>query len=202
MLRIGYTAQRIQDELMNKDLPQPVINLRRIWEKKKVEMRFTQVEVAKELGWSQGAISHYLNNITELRAQAIIKLANFLDVDPREIDPEIEENLPSIVKQTVSYNASDMTKRINESLLTRSEEASIIVKMSADDYPYLFAAAGGVMKDWDCYARLVSVSQMKKPRAFAARLKGKKYLKFYPPNDLPDSSKIHTMWSVVAFYYS
>jgi len=199
MLRIGYTAQRIQDELMNKDLPQPVKNLRRIWEKKKVEMRFTQVEVAKELGWSQGAISHYLNNITELRAQAIIKLANFLDVDPREIDPDIEQNLPSIVKQTVSYNASDMTKRINELLQTRSEESSIIVKMSADDYPYLFANAIG---NWDCYARLVSVSQMKKPRAFAVRLKGKKHLKFYAPNDLPDSSKIHTMWSVVAFYYS
>ena len=162
-------------------------------------MRFTQVEVAKELGWSQGAISHYLNNITELRAQAIIKLANFLDVDPREIDPDIEQNLPSIVKQTVSYNASDMTKRINELLQTRSEESSIIVKMSADDYPYLFANAIG---NWDCYARLVSVSQMKKPRAFAVRLKGKKHLKFYPPNDLPDSSKIHTMWSVVAFYYS
>ena len=92
-------------------------------------MRFTQVEVAKELGWSQGAISHYLNNITELRAQAIIKLANFLDVDPREIDPDIEQNLPSIVKQTVSYNASDMTKQVNESLLSRSEESSIIVKI-------------------------------------------------------------------------
>ena len=187
---------------MNKDLPQPVKNLRRIWEKKKVEMRFTQVEVAKELGWSQGAISHYLNNITELRAQAIIKLANFLDVDPREIDPDIEQNLPSIVKQTVSYNASDMTKRINELLQTRSEESSIIVKMSADDYRYLFAAAGNAMGDWDCHARLVSVSQLKNPRAFAVRLKGKKHLKFYPPNDLPDSSKIHTMWSVVAFYYS
>ena len=184
---------------MNKDLPQPVKNLRRIWEKKKVEMRFTQVEVAKELGWSQGAISHYLNNITELRAQAIIKLANFLDVDPREIDTDNEQNLPSIVKQTVSYNASDMTKRINELLQTRSEESTIIVKMSADDYPYLFANAIG---NWDCYARLVSVSQMKKPRAFAVRLKSKKHLKFYPPNDLPDSSKIHTMWSVVAFYYS
>ena len=75
---------------MSKDLPQSVKNLRKIWDAKKVQMRFTQVEAAKELGWSQGAISHYLNNITELRAPAIVKLANFLDVDPRDIDPDIE----------------------------------------------------------------------------------------------------------------
>ena len=187
---------------MDKDLPQPVKNLRKIWDKKKVEMRFTQVEAAKELGWSQGAISHYLNNFTELRAQAIIKLANFLDVDPREIDPDIEANLPSIVKQTVAYDASDMTKRLDASLLTRSEESSIIVKINPDgEYRYLFNAAGKSMADWEGYARLVSVSEMKNPRAFAVRLKGKKNLRFYQPNKLPDSSKIHTMWSVVAYYY-
>ena len=190
---------------MSKDLPLPVRNLRKIWDTKKVQMRFTQVEAAKELGWSQGAISHYLNNITELRAPAIVKLANFLDIDPRDIDPDIESSLPSVVKQTVSYNASDMTKPINETRLTRSEDYSLIVKISAGNhYDYLFAAAiyQNDIENWDCYARLVSVSQLKNPKAFAVRLKGKKHLRFYSPKNLPDSSKIHTMWSVVAFYYS
>jgi len=70
-------------------LPRAVNNLRAIWEKKKVEMQFTQVEAAKELGWSQGAISHYLNNITDLGPAAVIKFANFLEVDPRDIDPTV-----------------------------------------------------------------------------------------------------------------
>lgn len=165
-------------------------------------MRFTQVEAAKQLGWSQGAISHYLNNITELGPQAIVKLANFLDVDPREIDPDIEPHLPSIVRYSIAYDASDMSKRLNEKLLTRSDESSIIVKCGADKYPFLYQAAGGMMGSWDCHARLVPVSQMKNPRAFAVRLKGKKNLRFYPPNKVPASSKIHAMWSVVAFYYS
>ena len=187
---------------MNEPLPTAVKNLRRIWDQKKVEMRFTQVEAAKQLGWSQGAISHYLNNITELRAQATIKLANFLDVDPREIDPDIEPHLPSIIRHPVAYDASDMSKRLNEKFFTRSDEASIIVRLSVDKYPFMYQAASGMMGKWDCHARLVSVSQMKQPRAFAVRLKGEKSLRFYPPNKVPASSKIHTIWSVVAFYYS
>jgi len=186
------------------ELPKPVQNLRKIWDKKKVEMRFTQVEAAKELGWSQGAISHYLNNFTELRAPAIIKLANFLSVDPREIDPDIEQSLPSIVKQKVTYHASDMTKRINESLLTRSEESSIVVKINAQGSPKhakLFAAAEEEMFNWDCYVRLVPVSQMKDPKTYAVRLKNEKHLRLYNKNSLPAPSKIHTVWSVVSFTY-
>ena len=56
------------------ELPQAINNLRAIWEQKKIEMQFTQVEAAKELGWSQGAISHYLNNITALGPSAVIIL--------------------------------------------------------------------------------------------------------------------------------
>lgn len=62
-------------------------NLRKIWDLKKSEIGITQTEAAKTLGWTQGALAQYLNNITELNAPAVIKLANFLGVDPREIDP-------------------------------------------------------------------------------------------------------------------
>lgn len=74
-----------------------VNNLRRIWDAKKAEIGVTQSEAAKKLGWTQGAVAQYLNNITELNATAIIKLANFLGVDPRDIDPNAEDEFPSYV---------------------------------------------------------------------------------------------------------
>lgn len=202
MLRIRFTAQRIQDELMDKGLPQPVKNLRKIWDKKKVEMRFTQVEAAKELGWSQGAISHYLNNITELRAQAVIKLANFLDVDPREIDPDIEENLPSVIGHKATYSALDVTKPVNLTVTTRRTDHTLTVHIPyCDKYKSIVADEHGTTWGYECYVRLISPSQMKNPKRYAARLKGKKSLEFYSPSGLPEPKKIHTLWSVVSFHY-
>ena len=62
-------------------------NLRKIWDIRKSEIGLTQTEAAKKLGWTQGAFAQYLNNITELNPPAVIKIANFLGVDPRDIDP-------------------------------------------------------------------------------------------------------------------
>jgi transcriptional regulator with XRE-family HTH domain len=70
-----------------KNLPIAVRNLRKIWDTKKDKFEVTQVQAAKKLGWTQGAFSQYLNNLTELHADAVAKLANFLEVDPHEIDP-------------------------------------------------------------------------------------------------------------------
>ena len=184
---------------MSKDLPLSVRNLRKIWDAKKVQMRFTQVEAAKELGWSQGAISHYLNNITELRAPAIVKLANFLEVDPRDIDPDIERDLPSIQKYTIAFNALDMTKRIDETLLSRRADSSILVKIPKQK-PYQKHFTPDTIY-LDCYVRLVSPSELRNPKSFAARLKGEKSLSFYLPEDLPPASQIHTLWSVVNYSY-
>jgi transcriptional regulator with XRE-family HTH domain len=61
--------------------------LRKIWDLRKSEIGITQTEAAKKLGWTQGALAQYLNNITELNPPAVTKLSNFLGVDPREIDP-------------------------------------------------------------------------------------------------------------------
>lgn len=86
--------------------PVAVSNLRRIWNLKKSEMQITQAQAAKRLGWTQGAFSQYLNNITNLNSAAVIKLANFLGVDPLEIDPEIADTLPSMRRINVKYKAS------------------------------------------------------------------------------------------------
>ena len=75
----------------DKALPEAVLNLRRLWNEKKHELNINQSDAAHALGWTQGAFSQYLNNITELNPSAIIKLANFFDVDPLEIEPELYE---------------------------------------------------------------------------------------------------------------
>ena len=72
---------------MGGTLPKAVQNLRRIWEERKKSLEINQSQAAESLGWTQGAFSQYLNNITELHDEAIAKLANFLEVDPLEIDP-------------------------------------------------------------------------------------------------------------------
>ena len=74
--------------MATKTLPLAVRNLRKIWNDKKHQFEITQVAAAKKLGWTQGAFSQYLNNITELHTDAVAKLANFLEVDPHEIDPD------------------------------------------------------------------------------------------------------------------
>lgn len=73
---------------MGGTLPIAVKNLRRIWDEKKEQFEINQTQAAEKLGWTQGAFSQYLNNITELNQDAIAKLANFLEVDPLEIDPK------------------------------------------------------------------------------------------------------------------
>lgn len=70
-------------------------NLKRIWEEKRQRLDLTQERAAERLGWTtQGAVSHYLNGRNPLNADAILRFASLLDVDPREIDPAIAELLP------------------------------------------------------------------------------------------------------------
>ena len=100
-----------------KPLPEVVQNLRNLWNIRKLEMQFTQVEAAQTLGWSQGAISHYLNNTTELGPAAVIKFANFLSVDPLDIDPSVGGFLPSIRTRIIKYDASNLSTPLNEKIL-------------------------------------------------------------------------------------
>lgn len=82
-------------------------NLRKIWDIRKSEIGLTQTEAAKELGWTQGALAQYLNQITELNPPAVVKLANFLGVDPREIDATASFN---DYPQYLSFPTGKLTK--------------------------------------------------------------------------------------------
>tara|TARA_B110000908_G_scaffold8859_1_gene10940 strand:+ start:485 stop:1102 length:618 start_codon:yes stop_codon:yes gene_type:complete len=147
-----------QAETMKKtsELPPAVNNLRAIWDKKKVEMQFTQVEAAKTLGWSQGAISHYLNNLTELGPAAVVKFANFLSVDPLDIDPDVTPFLPHTKTVHATVSSSNLNKKIDEKLYHIESTAQLTVRLEPDTLMFgpnakkgvLFARSGeqGVIK--------------------------------------------------------
>lgn len=187
--------------MTSKQLPQTVVNLRNIWNSKKLEMEFTQVTAAKDLGWSQGAISHYLNDLIELNPSAIIKFANFLDVDPREIDPEIEKDLPSVEKVPISFNALDMTKPIKEYKLDRKLDSSVLVRVpNVKPFDTILFKNKMFIHD-EVILKLVKPRDLKNPKAYAARMKDRKSLYFFMPSELesPTSKEnIHTLWAVLS----
>jgi len=190
--------------------PVAVKNLRRIWEAKKSDMKFTQVTAAQELGWSQGLISHYLNNITDLGPLATIKFANFLGVDPREIDPEIVEDLPRTKNHLVKYLASDMTHIVRKNIAMTTPEDSFMVELTADTMfnglalsqllggaPDGFFDAIGTLR-----ARLAPLRSYPNPKWVAFTPKGEKVLQI-TPKSIYKSSKTHTkVFGVIYFSFA
>lgn len=59
------------------------------WQRKKRELGITQSSVAERLGISQSALSQYLHGVVATNTDIVIKLANVMGVDPKEIDPKI-----------------------------------------------------------------------------------------------------------------
>lgn len=69
-------------------------NLRILYQKYTDRTKLTQTQFAALAGWTQGAVSQYLNGITPLNPRAILTFAQLLEVHPNEIDPSF------IVEQT------------------------------------------------------------------------------------------------------
>ena len=65
--------------------------LRAIWEQRKLERRFTQETASEHLGMNQSAVSMYVRGSVPLGIEATFKFAYFLDVDPREIRPDLPD---------------------------------------------------------------------------------------------------------------
>lgn len=181
------------------ELPQAVNNLRAIWEKKKVEMRFTQVEAAKELGWSQGAISHYLNNITDLGPAAVIKFANFLGVDPLDIDPNVVEHLPNVRTQIAKYDWTNLSKQTNEKIYDNNPPSTFLVTTTADTFINLPNAVKKMTElvPGQYLIRVCSVKDAPNANIFLMQLKGEKKALAYLKNDLPPADKIAKMFAVL-----
>ncbi len=179
----------------------PALNLRKIWDQKKSEMLFTQVEAAKDLDWSQGAISHYLNGLTDLGAPAVIKFANFLGVDPTEIDPNIETSLPHVTKINISYHSEDISQPLkNAYLYSRKHSISTYVQLCNETALNLCGCdAQNDFTPSKTIVQLCNVEDHLRADLYAVRLKRKKRLHFYKKKDLPETSKIQRVWAVVGF---
>ncbi len=67
-----------------------------LWNTAKEGRGFTQEEATSEFGWSQGAISGYLNAHIALGVTATFKFALFLRCSPRDIRPDLDEMLGAL----------------------------------------------------------------------------------------------------------
>ena len=193
---------------MSESMPLAVENLRKIWASKKIEMHFNQCEAATELGWSQGAISHYLNNVTPLGALAVVKLANFLDVDPADIDPAIVSKLPNVRKLHIDIRSDNMSKSSPAIVYSRDDIKSFYVELigatAIENYPDIIIngpLTTQTTTQMRGYARLCVPEVYTGNSIVAVRLKKEKALRWYLKDDIPAPSRIHTMWAVISMHY-
>jgi len=87
-------------------------------------MQINQQDAAKDLGWTQGAFSQYLNSITKLNTAAVIKIANYLGVPASAIDPDISEKLPAIHNIKIRYQNKSTTPLKNKGALIHTVSGS------------------------------------------------------------------------------
>ena len=179
-------------------------NLRRIWEIEKGVRGFIQVDAAAELGWTQSGLSHYLNGITEINAPAVIKLANFLNVDPVEIDPSIEANLPNVKKVSISYTSDDATNKQYKTMYIRDDIESFYVQIVGDrhleNHPDV-VLINSLEKSITGFAVCCLPEFYKENTLVAVRLKKEKILRFYLKAETPPLDSIATIWAVISMNY-
>ena len=179
------------------NFPVAVQNLRNIWNKKKVEMQFTQVEAAQILGWSQGAISHYLNNITELGPAAVVKFANFLSVDPLDIDPSVEGFLPNIRTRLIKYDASNLSTPMNENFYDKNPESAFWVRIEGETWTDLTGDQEKSIGGAPWHIRVCPVKDFPNARLFLVQLKGKKEAKLFRMQALPKAESVRKKYSTL-----
>ena len=186
------------------DIPIANRNLRRIWEVKKGVRGFIQVDAAAELGWTQSGLSHYLNGITEINAPAAIKLANFLNVDPIEIDPNIESSLPNVRKVSISYTSDNATNKQYKTMYIRDDIDSFYVEIVGDrhleNHPDV-VLINSLEKSITGFAVCCLPELYKENTLVAVRLKKEKILRFYLKAETPPSDSIGTIWAVISMNY-
>ena len=63
--------------------------LKKIWLQKKIELKLTQVTVAKTLGIKQSTLSQYLNGVIPLNTNMVLNLSEILKVEPGAISKSL-----------------------------------------------------------------------------------------------------------------
>lgn len=186
-------------------LPQPVINLRKIWDSRKREIYFTQTDAAKSLGMAQSMISQYLNNIKDLSPRAIIKLANFLDVDPRDIDPDVVEYLPNVQKRVFTYDSSDLNQRVRSSFYFQQPKTAFWVDINTRK-TYLHLRGNKIpmandKRGYICHALVCSTKEHPRATQFLVTLQGEKRAHLYETEALPAEKDIDKKYAILLIGY-
>ena len=140
--------------MSTKNQEQIVKNLQRIWNVRKKEMEITQVEAAKKLNWTQGAFSQYLNAITEMSPQTVIKIANFLDVTPQEIDPNIDSALPNVESKEVRFNIDSPNLEFCKTVNWDTKVNDFCVKITEDCF---ITVDNGLRQAWQMFQGMLLV---------------------------------------------
>jgi len=180
----------------DKTLPVPVLNLRKIWDLKKHEMQITQVQAAETLGWTQGAFSQYLNAITELNPSAVIKLANFLGVDPVEIDPDIDRVLPDVQRKEVRFNLSNGNKTLHDAVSISTHLDTFCIRVDVDHIEMLSKGAMLTVCDPNKNEDLTRTGSNEP--LYAIQQKNHKGFTVVPESKLPDKSVIKRKFLILA----
>ena len=192
--------------MSNDPLPLAVTNLRKIWAQKKQEMKFTQIEAAAQIGFTQGAISQYLNNLTKLGPQTTIKFANFLDVDPRCIDPTIVKHLPNTKTVTCTRSSDNGSKVIHKELHGQRKPETTLNMELVGDIQIEGAVAHPIRKNdgffVQAYVQLVPLSSHPQCKLVAVQLKKEKNVRFFYVEAKPAAKDIKQIWAVASVSYS
>lgn len=92
-------------------------NLKRIWDTRKKELNLTQEKAGYELGWTQGAVGHYIKGRTPLNTDAKIKFSELLNVPVTDIDPDFSS--------TIINNTNTKKNAVNENTGSYSKKAQL-----------------------------------------------------------------------------
>ncbi|AWM80518.1 transcriptional regulator [Gammaproteobacteria bacterium ESL0073] len=76
--------------------------LKSIFESKKKDLKISQGSIADFMGINQSSVSHYLNGLNPLNANAAAKFAKILQVDINEFSPRLAKEVNNLVSITVN----------------------------------------------------------------------------------------------------
>lgn len=184
---------------MGGTLPIAVQNLRRIWEDRKKSLEINQSQAAETLGWTQGAFSQYLNNITELHDEAVAKLANFLEVDPHEIDPNYHPIEAERFRIPVTWvhgstlrtcKEVQYRRRVIGSVFDEKYEAVCAVRLEKDLPPLGYAGQLILCYDLIKCAKPTLKTGNRHPQWMIIKRKNKNQLEVVEPNDKTSKNQL------------
>lgn len=85
-------------------------NLRRIWNEKKKSLGLTLERAGESLGVSHSAISQYISGRVPIGVDFLLRISEFLGVEPREIRPDFRWRLYFAANDNFSSETLDVAR--------------------------------------------------------------------------------------------